>query len=246
MAYLNDQGDGATAISTIAPGPFHTPAVAALTLHNPAVMPRWFDARQSWLLPAGGGTIVIPGFTPVPEALHPYVTSAETMADLPLRPTDLDRPVTVLASSEAATLAGWSRLLDRETADGPLPVTFGEAAALIGYQPLPPAARPGETIDVVTAWRWQQPLDGAMLFAQLVGPDGFVAGSDQLGAPGESWLAGDTLLQLHSLTIPPGTPAGEYAIITGLYTQSDGRRLTVDGRGALDVVTLGTIQVSDE
>ena len=80
LRYLDAHGRGAAAVSTITPGQFHTPAVAALTLHNPAVQPRWFDGRESLLLPdAAEATLVIPGFTPVPPALQPYLAAVQLL-----------------------------------------------------------------------------------------------------------------------------------------------------------------------
>jgi hypothetical protein len=94
LNYLNEHGSGQTAVSTITPHPVHSPAVAAMTLHNPAVELAWFDARHSLLLPAGeSSTVVIPGFTPLNAALEPYFETAVLANSLPLRETDLDRPL---------------------------------------------------------------------------------------------------------------------------------------------------------
>ncbi len=98
LRYLDERGAGAAAVSTITPGRYHTPAVALLTLHNPAVQPRWFDGRQSLILPgAADSLLLIPGFTPIPAALQPYLAGATLVDELPLRPDDLDRPVRVYA-----------------------------------------------------------------------------------------------------------------------------------------------------
>jgi hypothetical protein len=242
LRYLDEHGDGAAAVSTIAPGRYHTPAVALLTLHNPAVRPRWFDGRQSLLLPdESDATLVVPGFTPIPAALQPYLAGAELVEELSLRPDDLDRPVRVYKLDGPAAI---DAALET-TADGrPLTAWFGEHIEFLGYSLAEKVARPGETLALVTAWRLLAPLPGASLFAHVAGPAEPLAVADSLGAPGESWLAGDVLLQLHEIAVPPGAPAGTYPLVVGVYTQDDGRRLTTDG-GA-DTVTLTELTVRDE
>ena len=106
------------------------------------------------------------------------------------------------------------------------------------------AAAPGETLTLVTVWRLLTPLPEASLFAHLGGPGEPLAVADGLGAPGEAWLNGDVLIQLHALTIPPDAPPGDYPLAVGVYTRDDRRRLTTgDGQ---DMVTLETVKVGDE
>ena len=49
------------------------------------------------------------------------------------------------------------------------------------------------------------------------------AGVDVLGAAADTWRVGDTLIQLHSLTLPPR--AGTYAVEVGWYVPPMGPRL---------------------
>ena len=65
--------------------------------------------------------------------------------------------------------------------------------------------------------------------------------ADTPGAPGEPWVAGDVLLQLHTITLPDDILAGEYPLAVGVYTRSDGQRLVTDD-GA-DMVQLTYITV---
>jgi hypothetical protein len=77
LRYLDAHGRGAAAVSTITPGQYHTPAVAALTLHNPAVRPRWFDGRESLLAAQrAGGDAGHPRLHAHPAALQPYLAAA--------------------------------------------------------------------------------------------------------------------------------------------------------------------------
>jgi hypothetical protein len=94
-------------------------------------------------------------------------------------------------------------------------------------------------VTLVTAWRLRQPLPGAALFAHVIGPDALIAQADGLGAPGEGWMAGDVLLQLHTLTLPADAVPGNYPLAVGVYTRPDGARLRLpDGA---DMVTLTTL-----
>ena len=238
LGWLNEHGAGAAAVSTITPGRHHTPAVALLTLRNPAVRPRWFDGRQSLILPGEANSLlVVPSFTPIPDALQPYLAEATPIDELPMRPNDLDRPVRIyrLAENDVA-LAGL------ETAG--LPVQFSDYVELIGYALPTAAAQPGGTLQLVTAWRLLRPLPDASLFAHVVGPVEPLAVADTLGAPGESWVAGDVLLQLHTITLPDDILAGEYPLAVGVYTRSDGQRLVTDD-GA-DMVQLTHITVTGD
>lgn len=236
LRWLDAQGGGAAAVSTITPGRFHTPAVALLTLRDPDVRPRWFDGRESLLFPGeGDGLMLIPGFTPVPAALRTYLDAATQIDELSMQPDDLDRPVRVydLPADPASALVG--------LATAGLPVRLGEHVELLGYSLSPVEARPGDTLTLVTAWRLLRPLPDASLFAHVVGPGEPLAVADSLGAPGDGWVAGDVLLQLHAITLPDDIDAGEYPLAVGAYTRSDGRRLlTGEGR---DMLTLGNILV---
>ena len=266
LRYLNAGDGGAAVVSTITPGPFHTPAVAALTLPNPAVRPRWFDGRESLLLPnEPGATLVVPGFTPIPPALQPYLAAATLIEELPMRPDDLDRPIRVYSLDGPAVIAAARARLAAVGSDQP--AIFGESIELLGYElsaatdSAAPAvattaaaataaaataaaatARPGETVTLVTAWRLRQPLPGAALFAHVIGPAGLVAQADSLGAPGESWMAGDVLLQLHTLAVPADAAPGDYPLAVGVTTRPDGARLRLAGGG--DMVTLATLTVT--
>jgi len=56
-----------------------------------------------------------------------------------------------------------------------------------------------------------------------------VAAADVLGAAPDTWLAGDTIVQLHTfVSAAPGT----YAVEVGWYVPPDGPRLVVDGLDA--------------
>ena len=246
LRYLDEGGRGAAAVSTITPGQYHTPAVALLTLHNPDVRPRWFDGRQSLLLPGEpDSTIILPGFTPLPPALQPYLEPAALVDELPMRPDDLDRPIRVYSIDGPAAIA--AALARMPTADRRRPAAkFGDRLEFLGYGLSASEVAAGGTVSLVTAWRLLGPLPGAALFAHVVGPDGApIAQADALGAPGESWVRGDVLLQLHEIPIPPGALPGDYPLVVGAYTQPDGTRLQLADSGN-DTLELTWIRIEAE
>lgn len=240
LGYLDQVGRRAATVSTITPGPFHSPAVARLVVHNPAVTLRWFDGRESLLLPGdSSGLVVIPGFTPLPAVLEPYLADLSQVDELPMRPDDLDRPVRIYGWDGPATTAAALSSMTSNAATVALPVKFGESIELLGYDLSGQSARAGETITLLTAWRLLQPLPDAMLFVHLAGAQEPLAQADSLGAPGELWVSDDILLQVHELRLPPDLTAGEYPLAVGVYTQDDGRRLaTGDGRDWLPLTQL--------
>ncbi len=215
MNYLNEFGGGETAVSTITPHAYHSPAVAQLTLHNEAVNLHWFDGQRSLLLPAADrSTMIFPGFTPLPSQLAGYFATAVFAESLPLRPTDEDRPLDIYHVDGAAMRADW---LNQFTTDVG-PVDFGGAVTLLGYHVAETAVSPGDQVQVVTLWQVERPLDGAVLFTHLLGLDGApIAQADRLDVPGESWQPGDWFIQLHEFVVPEGTAVGEYALTTGVY-----------------------------
>jgi 4-amino-4-deoxy-L-arabinose transferase-like glycosyltransferase len=225
MDYLNHHGNGEVAISTITPNEPHTPALAQITLHNPSVMAHWFDGRNSLLIPnSANSTLVVPGFTPLPPPLARYLAATEPAATLPLRPTDLDRPLTVYRVNAAALLAHIQSQLIPPAA----PTRFGDALTFLGYGVAPATATPGSVVQVLTLWQVERPLSHAQLFSHLLGSDGSpIAQADLLGVPGETWQPGDRFLQLHELWIKPETAVGRYNLTIGLYTISNGQRQPV-------------------
>ena len=239
LRYLDEHGRSPATISTITPGRYHTPAVAQLTLHNSAVTPRYFDGRYSLLLPGeASGLLVVPGFTPIPAELQRYLGEATLIDELPMRPDDLDRPVRIYE------LSGPGLDVARLVPGGNSATVDFHNAALLGYDLSAAEVHPGDVLALVTAWRLEQPLPNASLFAHLAGPVGPLAVADGLGAPGEAWIAGDILLQLHTIAIPGGTPAGTYPLVVGVYTQDDGQRLTAANGDSVAILT--TVAVIDD
>ena len=221
MRYLNEHDTGATAVSTITPAPFHSPALAQMTLHKPDIALRWFDARASLIWPdAPHSTLIIPGFTPIAPALRGYLTDTAVISQsLPLRPTDADRPLDIyhIISTDA---------LQTHFTASPTIVVAEQAAELLGYDLQTPTIQAGGTVRLTILWRVKQPLPEAILFTHLLNPDGTpLAQADRLDAPAYAWQPDDLFVQLHEFIIPEGTAAGVYPLTIGFYMPSTGQRL---------------------
>ena len=221
MKYLNEHGTGATAVSTITPAPFHSPTLAQITLHNPAVTLRWFDARTSLLWPHDPhSTIIIPGFTPIAPALQNYwVDTAILHQTLPLRSTDADRPLDIYKITTTDTL-----LAHFEPTP---PIIVGDQAAeLLGYDLQTPTIEAGQTVRLATLWRVNRPLPDAILFTHLLDSDGVpFAQADRLDAPSYAWQPGDLMVQLHEFIVPEETAVNTYPLTIGFYTPNNNQRL---------------------
>jgi hypothetical protein len=243
LDYLNELGDGETAVSTITPHAYHSPAIAQLVLHNEAVNLHWFDGQNSLLLPAAeSSTLIYPGFTPQSPRLAAYFSTAVLSQTLPLRPNDEDRPLDIYHIDGDAMRADW---LSQFTTDVG-PVDFGGAATLLGYDVGETAVSPGDVVQVATLWQVERPLDGAVLFTHLLGPDGgHIAQADRLDVPGESWQTGDWFIQLHEFVVAEGTETADYTLTTGIYTCPGGvpcpngqRLTTANGANTLTLTNL--------
>lgn len=230
--YLNEQALPDAALSSITPDRFHSPAVAELTATGDTEALRWFDARGALLLPAAAESqLLIPGFTPLDPALERYAT-AEPTTTLPLRPTDLDRPLDVYTLDAAAV----AQAREPFTA---VNAPFGDALTLQGVDLHTPTIAPGGELVLATLWQVHQPLPDAVLFTHVQGAGGApIEQADRLDAPGAMWRPGDWFIQIHRITLPQATPAGSYPLAVGVYTPAGGRLPLRDGTDLLPITTL--------
>lgn len=234
MNYLNEQPPRETAVSTITPDPFHTPALAQLTLSKKAAQPRWFNGQSSLILPqSDSARIIFSGFAPLPPPLQPYLATAVLQDSLPLRPSDADRPVWVYQMNAHEAAAAWQSWLTPQSAQ------FDAAATLVGYDLQANQVAAGGMIQIITVWQLQAAEPELHLFthlAQAGSPP--VAQADRLSAPSSSWVAGDWLVQLHQFMVSPETANGRYPLTIGLYRCLDAackqtERLPVQQNGTI-------------
>lgn len=232
LDYLEQHGRPVAAISSITPDRFHSPALATLVTGGNAGNLRWFDARGALLLPAvDESLLLVPGFTPPEPALSRYVT-AVPVETLPLRPTDLDRPLAVYAL-DAQTLS------QARTGFTAVDAPFGDALTLRGYDLQTPQAAPGDEIVLATLWQVHAPLPDAVLFTHVQGADGLpLAQADLLSAPGAMWRPGDWFIQMHRITLPQEIAPGRYPLAVGVATPAGGRLPLEDGADLLRITDL--------
>jgi hypothetical protein len=112
-----------------------------------------------------------------------------------------------------------------------LEARLGEGIRLLGYDLAPDPARPGQEIAVTLYWRAETAGSAWLkVFVHLVGPDGsLIAQHDSPPANGEAptsqWLAREVVADRHTISLPVGTPPGEYTVYVGLYSPDTGERL---------------------
>ncbi len=136
----------------------------------------------------------------------------------------------------------------------PQELEFEDGISLIGYKVDNRQATRAETIKLTLYWQSQAtPTNNYKIFVHLV-TDGDVRAAQhdsepQSGAaPTSTWVAGQTIVDEHPLTINPDTPPGAYRIKVGLYNGETGRRLRLLRESGVSVqadsVTFSGIKVS--
>ncbi|HEX9118476.1 MAG TPA: hypothetical protein VGA61_20585, partial [Anaerolineae bacterium] len=127
----------------------------------------------------------------------------------------------------------------------PQTADLGDGIRFLGYSAADTVAQPGDLRKVSLFWQaTARPAADYTAFLQLLpaaGPPaaGWEAPPGAAYATGR-WEAGTLLRSQATLRLPAGLPDGRYRLITGLFRQSDGRRLVVGGR---DYVDLGAVIV---
>ncbi len=230
LAYLRalETAGNPVVMSSVYPGPAHDASIALLLAGADSRQMRWTDARLALILPPGAGIqSMIPASTPPHPAFAPYLQPLETVA---MRPDDLDNAFT-LYQLDAASL-----LQDTAVESA---ATFANAVELVSSKWLSPTPAPGDTAELLTIWRVVDPQKvgplhppafarEAALFTHILDTDGAIlAQRDGLDAPAWSWQAGDLILQIHPIALPPEIKPGEYETAVGVYDPLTGARLPV-------------------
>lgn len=251
LDYLDGLDQRAVAVSTTTPEKFHSPAVALLRTGNDNSTLRWFNGLHSILVPAGPKSqVIFSGFAPLNPNLEAYFPETSP-AQIPTLPTDADRPLLIFTVDPANLQRQWQSQFSKSTGSSILEketVQFGETAFFLGYDLQTPEVSPGGEVRLVTLWELNQPLDGAVLFTQLLGHDGLpIAQEDRLDAPGLYWGNGDFLIQLHQFQLPEDIEPGDYSLIIGMYTTPSLERLPmlIDGVPDGDHLELPPLKVRE-
>ncbi len=118
---------------------------------------------------------------------------------------------------------------------------------------LPEDVKPGSTIEVQTCWEVaRQPKRDGRIFVHLYDAEGrLIAQDDDAPFNGQrstlSFQAGDGIVQVHRLTLPPDLPAGRYVLRGGVYDSSGEMErwpALQDGQPALhNLVSLGELVI---
>jgi len=133
-------------------------------------------------------------------------------------------------------------------------VDFGGQVNLLGYDLDDARVMSGQTFILTVYWQARQPLTtNYSALAQLVDDENYLYGGQDNLHPGTLkstlWQPWGYVQDPHSVPIPPGTPPGDYFLVTGLYDPVTGVRLPViDGgdSGWSDVVAIPvTVTESD-
>ncbi|MHB8621443.1 MAG: glycosyltransferase family 39 protein [Chloroflexota bacterium] len=126
---------------------------------------------------------------------------------------------------------------------------FGGLALLTSYQISPNPVQPGQTLAVDLQWRAEQPFsqDYYVFVHLLNGQNKVVAQRDSQPQNGRlptvQWLAGQTINDPYQLSLPAKLPAGRYSIEVGMYLQSTGQRLKLQGPAAADHLVLQEVTI---
>jgi 4-amino-4-deoxy-L-arabinose transferase-like glycosyltransferase len=227
IRYGQEQVDPAATplvISTVYPGPAHDYSISLVLAPNWTAPTRWVDARQALLLPAGeDGQALIPASTPPHEAFGELL---RPLHRVDLRPDDLD-PYFVHYALRPLP----DHWLTPET---PPLANFNDAVELRAARWLADETPPGDVAQLLTIWRVTDPArvgpivppaytSDVALFVHVLDDVGeIVAQHDGLDAPSWSWQAGDWVLQIHPIYLPPETAVGAYEAVTGIYDKLSG------------------------
>jgi len=113
----------------------------------------------------------------------------------------------------------------------PVQIDFGGQARWVGYDIKPHISNLTSQIEVVLYWQALQEMTADYKsFVHLLDPTGrLVVTSDAIPAnwtrPTTGWLAGEYVIDPHTLTLPGNLPPGEYRLEVGLYEAETNARL---------------------
>jgi hypothetical protein len=218
---------------------------------------RWFDARSSFIFPQGQTDLTL-----INAALddQPAPLDGRLMEDLfptvePLSGGEVYSATHLISSLNTrlitltqASVSWPSQVHSAQAAQ--LPVQFSDQLELIGYDLRRTEIPIGRNIRLTTYWRAQQPLgtEPTSSFVHVLDHDGNLAAQwDGFTIAPEYVQAGDIIVQVHFIPIPPNFKAGEYQLALGRYypRQANQPRLSIeiDGQPVADRVWLQPVRM---
>lgn len=156
------------------------------------------------------------------------------------------------ATCQPVVISGRARDFTRPAIAQPHEQPLADGVTLLGYALAPTdPLRPGETLEVTLYWQAAAaPSQGYTVFVHLYGPDGQLAAqhdSPPCGGdcPTFSWIAGEVLVDRHTLTLAPTAGSGDYRLGVGLYDLASLTRLPAIPQVENDVIILTTLPVQE-
>ena len=139
--------------------------------------------------------------------------------------------------------------------DIPLPARFQDQIDLLGYSLSDRRLAVGDSLEFTLFWSPRgRPIRDYTVFVHLLDSQGQIRG--QADSPPRSgkyptsvWDAGEVIADLHSLSLEPDLPAGEYRAAIGLYDPETGQRVQVvdeNGKITADHVIISGLVVAGE
>ena len=139
--------------------------------------------------------------------------------------------------------------------DNLLPAAFADQIDLLGYNLSHHRLASGQSLDLTLFWSPRgRPTQGYTVFVHLLDSQGQLrAQTDSPPTSGKYptsvWDPGEVIADLHTLSLAPDLPAGEYRIAVGLYDPETGQRVqTIDESGTVtaDLVMISGLVVEVE
>ena len=238
LNYLREtRPDNAVVVSSVFPGAAHDPSIARVLIPAQTENLRWIDARYALVFPEGDSAqLIVPSSTPLHPSLTRLVRPVETIS---LRPDDLDASFSVFELQPDLVIEPGRQ------------VNFGDALTLLDAQWLNESVNPGDSAELITFWKVQDPTKvgprvppafetDAVLFTHVLNDMGAILSQRvTLEAPSWNWQSGDIFIQVHPVKIPEETAPGNYETVVGVFDRESGIRLEV-----LDINGISTGTVS--
>jgi 4-amino-4-deoxy-L-arabinose transferase-like glycosyltransferase len=135
-----------------------------------------------------------------------------------------------------------------------VPATIGRSIRFLGYHLPSGTWQAGDIVPVSLFWRSTEPLaEDYAVFVHLLAADGppLAQSDSQPGGgtlPTSAWIPGETIVDRRGLLLPDDLAPGRYVLRLGLYSPSNGERLSVvlpGGGPPEDGLVLGELVVED-
>ena len=117
--------------------------------------------------------------------------------------------------------------------DNPMPARFADQIDMLGFNLDDHRLVPGQSLEFTIFWSPRgRPTQDYTVFVHLLDSEGQLRG--QADSPPTSgryptsvWDAGESIADLHALSLAPDLPAGEYRLAIGLYDPQTGKRVHI-------------------